>query len=277
MDQISIALKEFGFGTQIYAREDAYGLEIENIISIYVESGIPIIAAIENDLVGHAILLVGHENDDLVDLKKAPRRDIDYDGILRKYVDYGDLQKRFIVNDDNLTPYTSTTLGDPAEHYLNKDDGFLGCTITSIVVPLHKKIYLEALEAKQLTLEILSDRDFGYEFKQEFVMRFFLTSSRSFKFHIACMEGFSKDLKDKIIGCKMPKFIWCGEFYSEGNFKKNVANALIIIDATEADDVWIDSLLFAGYPDRCYAKFEKGLVNLPSKFKGYSKFISNLH
>lgn len=61
VDQISYALKEFGFGTYIYSRDDAYENEIENILSIYVESGIPTIVAVENENIGHAIIAIGYK------------------------------------------------------------------------------------------------------------------------------------------------------------------------------------------------------------------------
>ena len=277
VDQISLALKEFGFGTQIYAAENAYESELKNIISIYIESGIPIIAALENEFVGHAVLIIGHENDRFKHITAATKREIEYKHIstTKKYIDYSDLPKRFIVNDDNLTPYTSISLDDPAEHYEDSSI-FKGCTIESVVVPLHKKVYLDVLDAKRLILEILADSDLGYEFAADFVFRFFLASSRSFKYHIACLSDFPTNLKDYIVGCKMPKFIWCGEFYSKENFLKKFASALILVDATEANNVWTDSLICAGYPDRCIARLEQDFVDLPSKFVKYSKFISNL-
>lgn len=274
VDLISVALKELGFGTQIYARDEAYGGEIENIISIYIESGIPIIAAIENDILGHAILIIGHESDTNLDFQKAPKKSIDYNGNEKTYIDYSDISKRFIVNDDNLVPYTSINLNNPVEHYDNKD--FLDCAITSIVVPLYKKVYLDVQDAKQLALQILTDGDIGYEYANNFVFRFFLASSRSFKDHVSCLQGLSKDIKDRIVLSIMPKFIWCAEIYTRQSFSKNTAKGLIIIDATEANGILMDSLIFAGYPDRCVVKFDRKFLNLPYIFSSYKKYSTNL-
>jgi hypothetical protein len=71
----------------------------------YIESGIPIIAALENDQIGHAILVIGHENDGRINFRSAVKSNIDYNGRIKRFIDYSDLPKRFIVNDDNLTPY----------------------------------------------------------------------------------------------------------------------------------------------------------------------------
>jgi hypothetical protein len=275
VDQISIALKEFGFGTQIYALDETDETEIHNLISVYIESGIPLVAAIENDMVGHAIVIIGHENDPKVQFNKAPHRTMKMHGKQKKYIDYGDLKKKFIVNDDNLSPYIAVSLENPVEHYSTSSD-FVGAKITSVIVPLYRKIYLDVLVAKRLALEILADSYFGYDFEQDFVFRFFLTSSRSFKDHLSKSEKMHAEIKNYLILSAMPKFIWCAEFYFKAGFNKQTAVGLIIIDATEADEVWMDSLIFAGYRDRCLFKVDKKFINLPRKFIGYSKYISNL-
>ena len=95
VDQISFALKEFGFGTYIYSADDAYGDDLENIIATYVESGIPIIAAIANHTVGHAIVMIGHETDQTVDLNQQRSRTLTYaDNTCVSYIDHTDIQRR---------------------------------------------------------------------------------------------------------------------------------------------------------------------------------------
>jgi hypothetical protein len=64
IQQISFALREFGFGTRIYSRGE-YNNDFEKLLSSYIESGIPLIIAIENrhcgGNIGHALLCIGHE------------------------------------------------------------------------------------------------------------------------------------------------------------------------------------------------------------------------
>jgi hypothetical protein len=275
VDQISFALKEFGFGTNIYARENAYENEIENIIAYYIESGIPIIAAIENDKVGHAIVIIGHEIDPKPDFLNVKTRELAYTDETINYVDYTDLPKKYIVNDDNLPPYRKVSLRDPVEHY-SFDSDFAGCQIESIVVPLYKKIYLEVTKAKELALAIISDGNFGFKFNNGFIFRFFLTSSRSFKEHISRLESLSTNQKDYIILSKMPKFIWCAEIYEQPNYQDNRVDGLIIMDATEANQIWVDSLIFAGYPDRLLVKDNTEFVTLPESLNLYKRFKNNL-
>jgi hypothetical protein len=63
---MSYALKDFGFGTRIYAKSEYTEHEFNNLLSCYIESGIPIIVSIESPedvkpRIGHAILCIGHE------------------------------------------------------------------------------------------------------------------------------------------------------------------------------------------------------------------------
>lgn len=275
VEQISYALKEFGFGTYIYSRDDAYDIEIENLIATYIESGIPLIAALENDQIGHAVLIIGHDNDSEINFKKQKTKELDFTGKTINYIDYTDIFKKFVIQDDNLPPYRLIDLSNPAEHY-GANPEFAGCTIKSIVVPLYKKVYLEADKAKQFVLAIVSDVDFGFNFNERFIFRFFLTSSRSFKHHISQLNDLDGDIKNILVLSRMPKFVWCGEFYKRNDYKHNKVGGLIVIDATEAGASQKDALIFAGYPHQCVYKFGKEFVYLKKGFNLCSKFKNNL-
>jgi hypothetical protein len=275
VDQISFALKQFGFGTSIYSRNNAYGEEIENIIAYYIESGIPVIAAIANDAIGHAIVIIGHHIDSEPNFNSIKKRELEFIDDNIEYVDYTDIPKKYIVNDDNLPPYSSIELSNPGEHY-GTDSDFAGCNIEAVIVPLYNKIYLEVQKAKNLALAILSDRTFGYKFSTGFIFRFYLTSSRSFKEHIANLETLDIKQKDYIILTRMPKFIWCAEIFEQVDFQSGKSAGLVILDATEANEIWIDSLIFAGYPDRLVVKTEDEFVSLPESLNLYKRFKNNL-
>lgn len=277
VDQISYALKEFGFGTYIYSADNAYGDDLENIIATYVESGIPIIAAIANHTVGHAIVMIGRETDSAVDLAQQRSRTLTYtEGTTVSYVDHTDIQRRYVVQDDNFPPYQQISLVNPSEHYEGVDEAFAGCTIQSIVVPLHRKVYLEADKAKSLVMNILTDTDFGFVFSDTFVFRFFLTSSRSFKDHVAKLPLLDADVKNLLVLSRMPKFIWCTELYGAEHYDQNQASGLIVIDATEASENMREALLFAGYPDRCLIRIGREFVSLPQSMDIYHTYQSNL-
>ena len=149
--------------------------------------------------------------------------------------------------------------------------------IDSIIVPLYPKIYLEAVVAKELFLQIIKDDKVGYDFSNNFVFRYFLASSRSFKNHVSKLDKIDKELKVSILSLKMPKFVWCSEFYTKEGYTSadKIALGVVILDATEANRESIDALIFAGYPDRCISMIENNFASLRHKLEYYTYF-SNL-
>jgi len=145
--QISYALKEYGFGTRIYSSAGYGKDEFEKLLSCYVESGIPLVVAIENDEsdIAHALLVVGREND-CTDRVGCMKPFLDKERNITVY-DYDSVPKHFVFVDDNMPVYRKACLSDPAGHYDSED--WKQCKITHFIVPLYPKIYLEAYEAKQ--------------------------------------------------------------------------------------------------------------------------------
>lgn len=273
MDQISFALKEFGFGTRIYS-QTSYGKELYDIIDSYIESGIPVIVGLQSNDIGHVIIAMGKRYEKFK-WKDIDPTDLDFRNNKVQFYEATNIPAKYVVQDDNMMPYRLIALDNPGEHYEDKD-----CSdyeIDSVVVPLYPKIYLESVIAKELVFQVLGDDNIGYDFGSDFVFRFYLTSSRSFKNHIAKLPLMDKVLKNNMLLTKMPKFIWCAEFYTKEEFitSDRIANGLIVLDATQANQDSIDTLIFAGYPTHCISLNENNFVTLPTKFKKYSYF-SNL-
>ncbi len=273
MDQISFALKEFGFGTRIYNRAP-YSSEIYNIIDCYIDSGIPILIGLESSKAGHVVIGIGKEYDYGFDLETVPASDLGSHGRIKKFIEYTNFPKKYVVQDDNMPPYTIIDMADPGVHYDHPD--FDGMEVDSIIVPLYPKIYLEAEVARELFLQIVKDEKIGYDFEDGFIFRYFLASSRSFKNHVSLSE-MDEGLKYNILSCKMPKFVWCGEIYSAGTRVRDgeYPISLLVLDATEANKTGIDALIFAGYPDNCIRKNENNYVSLQGTFEKYA-YYSNL-
>lgn len=271
MDQISFALKEFGFGTKLYFSKSFH--DLNEIIDSYIESGIPIITGLQSGPLGHVIIIVGKQYKEF-HWKDVLKSKFNFRGEKIKYYDASNIPNKYVVQDDNLSPYRIIDLDNPGENYIDED--FKKFQIDGIVVPLYPKIYLESVIAKELVLQILNDSILGYDFKSNFVLRFFLTSCKSLKNHITSLSRMNDILKINLQLARMPKFIWCAEIYRSRDFKESkLACGLIILDATEANKDSIDTLLFAGYPDRCISVNENKFVTLQQKFTNYSYF-SNL-
>ncbi len=241
VEQISYVLKDFGFGTVIYSKE-VDGLDFLQDLAVYVESGIPVIVAIENSnsTIVHAILIIGREK---ISKTKLITVFNETDEIIHQSV----LNLQYVFQDDNLNPYTLATLSKPAIAY-GRRSSFYSCTITSFVVPLYKKIYLEAKLARSFILAIFEDKRYGgKKTNEQYLFRPFLASNRSFKQHIACLEKMDVELKNYIISLSMPRFIYCGEFLTKNDVVNETVSSLVILDATEIGDNWQDSFIFAAH------------------------------
>ncbi len=272
MDQISFALREFGFGTKIYFSKPF--MELKEIIDSYIESGIPILAGLQSGELGHVIIILGKQYCNFK-WRDVPKSHFQSHGKEVSYYDASNIPNKYVVHDDNLIPYRIIDLAHPGQHYI--DEEYKDYVIDGIVVPLYPKIYLESVVAKELVFQILKDNSLGYDFSNNFVFRFYLTSSRSFKNHIVTLTEMNQTLRNNLQLSRMPKFIWCAEIYDTISFKtQQTAKGIVVLDATEANQDSIDALIFAGYPDRCIIVNENNFVTLQQIFNNY-KYFSNLN
>lgn len=255
INQISYALREFGFGTRLYSRKDFGEEEFKRLFSCYVESGIPLIVAIDNfehgGNIGHAILCIGHSevDTDLVDnltVSKINGKEIalsQYSSDVQFY-DNDDIEKKFIFVDDNMPVCQQLLYKYPVGGYSNPR--WDKCRINHFIAPLYPKIYLEVFEAKNFCRGFLLNF-FSIPVGSEIYLRFFLTSSRSFKNSLNFNRTMNDDVKQLILEKPMPKFIWVGELSTKELIKKKEANGLILLDATEANTSYLRPLILAFY------------------------------
>lgn len=257
--QISYSLKQFGFSPRIYMK-NVYVDDFKNILLYYIESGIPVIATLQNNSIGHAIVLCGHENINFSDIQTGEpvilsRPD---DKNIRIY-DTALFKKRLIAIDDNLPPYRFIDYDNPASNY--SDESFKNCEITGFVVPLYAKIFIEATIARQIAYTLLKEEQIGIN-ATEITFRLFLTSSRSFKTKITANALLQIDIKEIIINKSMPKFIWVAEISDMENYKNKKATGMIIIDATSGEhDSIYNSVIQAFYKEK-YIIFDNNMFNV---------------
>jgi hypothetical protein len=287
IQQISYALREFGFGTRIYSRTE-YNSEFERLLSCYIESGIPLIIAIENrhihgGNIGHALLCIGHvkATDTQIDALKPlihsnTNLNMEYHNRNITIFDYDELKKKFIFIDDNQPAYQEASLEQPAIQY--SDNNWHSCVITYFIAPLYPKIYLEAFEAKKFVLNFLVDPSVRLYNNSVVVLRFFLTSTRSFKDKVAINKEMQVDLKSLILSKVMPKFIWVAELSTKELIKSKLANGIIILDATEANKYTYKPLILAAYQDK-YVSIDANdslLTSIIFPLKNFNIFENNL-
>ncbi len=268
--QISYLLKKMGFGTRIYS--DNNSENFRKIFNYYVESGIPVIAAVQNENISHAVVYIGHENINLdVNIIKTTKEEKFH---RFRFIDTAEIPKKYVAMDDNYPPYRPVSFESPTAYY--SDEKFKPAKISQFIVPLYPKIYLEASEARRLTLLILSDEKYGYKYSNSSIpwLRFFLTSSKSFKNKL--LEN-SMDLRLRkiLLSTAMPKFIWVTEISDENHYLNSKAHGLIILDATSnVHQDFIDTCLFILYKNK-YINLQTREV-FTINFNAFDIYTSNL-
>lgn len=267
-DQISYALRELGFGVKLYHSE-VYGQDLFLVLlRMYIESGIPVVAAIQSKNIGHAQVIIGRArftDDDVNQLKKTED--------IGKGVTLVDLEKmslKYVYIDDNYPPYQISELENPGGFY--KENEFKKCVITSFIVPLYSKIYLDAAAARAYVKSLIKQYIHNLDLikNDEIILKVFLASSRSYKHYISQNDTIDLLPKELILRVPMPKFIWIAELSNRDLIKKNLINGLLIVDATETKHHG----LIAGFIGNYY--FTENLneivqINVPLQpFKNYS-------
>ena len=284
--QISYVLKESGFGCRIYSRHE-YGDAFFKLMSSYVESGIPIAVGMDDfgepnsQNIGHAALIIGRKASveaDYANLMANSGMNTKQMAFLLsnqiEFYDCDDIEKSWVFIDDNHPPYQIGKADYPVQHY-NATWGQV--KIRNFVVPLYPKIYLESFEAKNFIRQFLFFGLFPLEPMQSVYLRFYLTSSRSFKNSLA-LSDVQDNLKGFILEKPMPKFVWIAELGDFNQMRNNQRNGLLVIDATEPNISDNKPLIVAAYQN--HLLFFDGnndvLQKMALTLQPYSLFLNNL-
>lgn len=227
---MSFVLKKLGFGVRMYSSSfTASGYSLQNlykIVQMYVESGIPVVVIIRNDLIAHSLNIVGR-TEFISDEKFSPKKTLLSGSVL---YDFYEQKAKYLVIDDNHSPYRQIDLDDPAVNYDGYDE-WKKCKIDSVIVPLHREIYLEADRAEELVFRFLENLDEFFPLPT-LVVRTFLSSCRSFKNYISD-SSIPHSIKRRIVGIDMPKFVYLAEFSLPEEVIQGKASGIMILDATE--------------------------------------------
>jgi hypothetical protein len=244
-NQISYILKEYGLDCEVYSLEEYKPGEIMNFINCYIDSKIPVVTFLGNGK-NHAMLIIGTT---APEFRKPPGRSAwkkygySIEGV--EILEENQLMRKYVIIDDNHPPYQIADYKNPTSYYSEAE--WRRCKITAIVVPLHKHIFLEADKAQKLARSVLIGfggvrREFG---TKPLVARMFCAKSRDFKSYIAVNGELNTGTKERILGTSMPRFVWLYEIGPLGISygQKPMATGLIVLDATEANKLSVDSTL----------------------------------
>lgn len=171
-------------------------------VCAYVESGIPVVASMQNqkDGPGHVVNLIGHTtNENQSFRRKGFFHETPAGETTLHIADSAAFLDSFIINDDNLFPYRNLGfegLGR-TDHYL-KSRNYDIEKIHTVVAPLPEKVYLSASLARKVAYTVLEELAKDEKVRDQFlqpkdnhlITRLFFTTSRAFK--ARKLENFKK-------------------------------------------------------------------------------------
>ena len=255
--------------------------DLEDILHIYIESGIPLILG----LPGHVVNCIGHgpidydfQNHDIIELVTIQK----IEGKAYYYLSTSALIDEYVVMDDNKTPYYVTPLDSlTAEYYcadnspeddsseeedfseeevFSEDGNFTENQIltsaisgdfwrshNSIIVPLYRRIFIDAARAKQIfnhlflkdtffissICETYGEPDWGCKADNPFVWRIYLTSSNKYR-DFKIQKAQNDDIASYYMANTFPRFVWVLEIGTLTTFKQHQARIEILLDATSS-------------------------------------------
>lgn len=228
-NQVSVALREFGFGTRIYGLHDKKTetqKQLFELFACYIESGIPLAVALTNDTSGHAVVCVGHENIE----KSAVMSQYQVVNGKKIYVwNEAVAKSKFVFNDDNFPCYQSDLLTSPCKRYSARNPKMASMSMEQFIAPLYCKVYMEAdmaiEQSKQMVTQLIPNID-------GCIVRTLLTSSRTFKEHLAHIQEFTDAQRKALLCMTLPKFVWVTEVSTEDQFLNDKVHSILLLDAT---------------------------------------------
>lgn len=227
-EQIAFVLREVGFGVMIYSK-NKHPDQFDIALSMFIESGIPVIGVLKSQKIGHAVNIIGRQRDDrlLLPGTSQPLSEIS-DLIIH---DFHKMPREYVFIDDNLPPYQLAPIENPCTNY--PEDEWKECKLVTIIIPLYHRIYLDAIRARKNFLIMLQDRLMGLTPAEPVVFRAFLASSRSYKDYLAKNSHINPDARELMLLLAMPKFIWVAEISTIESFKNQEVIGLMLQDATD--------------------------------------------
>lgn len=282
------------FHPRLYRYEDEGEGNFEELFYTYVESGIPFILGLPQ----HAVICIGHGPVDFKMDHHKLSEIITYDILEDKKVYYictGRLVDEYIFMDDNQAPYTMSTIDElTIRYYKNSDmlyedyeeetsgeniENDLGNTqlheqtiysedtipgmkkrFDSLLVPLYKRIFLDASRARSIfddhflhnpdflekIREAYDDITWGTTEDNPFIWRIYLTSSNSYK-DFKCKTVLNFDIFQYYSNQPYPRFIWVLEIGTISTFSEQKARVEVLLDATSSTNSNTWAILSIGY------------------------------
>ncbi|MBK1650481.1 hypothetical protein [Rhabdochromatium marinum] len=221
LSQVSDLLAANGFFPLVLSKDTLGELEFFRALFSYIESGIPMVAAMTGRQ--HAVTIIGHGPVDEAALSAAT-----------DWSFHSDFIDDLIVVDDNRLPYSRLSRGGGTSDMAGFAD------LDHVIVPLSEKMYLNASIVHERVLGLLKAGALAID--EPAVLRIYLTSNRSLKRELQTHQHMNAVLKDVLTRLELPRFVWCAEIATPPQYARQLTGARILIDATAGTyerDPWL--------------------------------------
>ena len=184
----------------------------------------------------HSVIFIGYKNPGTTFEKEHLQKFVVEHGIDQTVflIDAADFFKDYIIMNDNTAPYAKVEFSDTSSPVIDeKNSCELGFgkmfNANMLVVPLAKRMFLEALDAKDIVSNIISDVELGYKAAMEdtgrnilkeldigskenpIIFRLLLVTGSSLK-RKRCISFAANDYAKNIYTIiPLPKFVWICE------------------------------------------------------------------
>lgn len=250
--------------------------KFRRILYYYVESGIPLsLGVLLGSQIRHSIIVIGHGR---LHIERSQLQENLYACFDKKsnntvwICDAADAIDEFCIMDDAQTPYKLVECKLYNQYQLRIDKYI----IETMMVPLYKRMYLEAGDASEIFKVILASNEYGIRNlnfegvvkndgllglqENPIVVRIFMTSSRSLR---KCRDKQFADGNTEVrawySSAIFPKFVWVCELSTVDLYSKKVIGE-IILDATSSADAYTDSLIIVHYPKHIFCRLPQDMI-----------------
>lgn len=258
---MSKLMSNFGFYPRLY---DLYSIEafqsscvtpikkLKRWMYYYIESGIPVAVELgtgKSKESGHSVICIGHGVMDKTQIGEAYKISSKH-GDGRTFINSADFYNSFVIIDDNEPIYNIREYEKLSTHEELK--------LTTLAVPLNRRMCMDAPDAEQSVLTILNDDILGLDNwlntispgylndDEAIVMRLFLASSHSFKsYRVKTLPSIGA--KELYAYVPMPRFVWVCELYRLNAYLNSAEDDIYAFAEIVLDSTTVSTL---GYPDK---------------------------
>lgn len=274
---LSKVLSDAHLYPRLYTEKRGY-VNLERILHMYVESGIPFILAVP----GHVVNCIGHGPIDRTvseqvkkSVKAIPLPPPPEKGQETFYfLNTGAFINKYIIMDDNEPPYQVLSMEDITNRYYEiqkrkntprENWDKISCLSheelwnhIDLLVPLYKRVFIDAAKARKIfdhyylkNTQFISeiqkaygDLDWGKTKKNPLVWRIFMTTSNKYRdFKIRKVPKSAGYYMDN----SFPRFIWVLELGTLETFRNKRVRVEVLLDATSSEESENRGILSVGY------------------------------